>query len=196
MDLVHIDDDVIVVNKPAGLLSVPGRSEPDCAAARVQALYPEALTVHRLDMATSGLLLFARGAEAQRALSADFAERRVKKRYIALVSGQLDAPEWLSIELPLAADWPRRPMQKVDHAVGKPSLTRYRSLSREAACTRLELEPVTGRSHQLRVHLQAIGHRILGDMLYGGEPAQRLMLHACRLELPERGLHLESPPDF
>ncbi len=196
MDIVHLDGEIIVVNKPAGMLSVPGRSEPDCASARVQALHPDALVVHRLDMATSGLLLFARGAEAQRMLSADFAERRVNKRYVALVSDPLDAPDWQEIDLPLMADWPNRPLQKVDTANGKPSLTRYRTLAHGHDSTRLELEPFTGRTHQLRVHLQAIGHCILGDMLYGGEPAARLMLHACRLELPARGLCIESLPDF
>ncbi len=196
MDIVHLDDEIIVVNKPAGMLSVPGRSEPDCASARIQALHPEALIVHRLDMATSGLLLFARGPAAQRSLSADFAERRVNKRYVALVSGLVDAPDWREIALPLSADWPNRPRQQVDRANGKPSLTRYRCLGFEAGAARLELEPVTGRTHQLRVHLQAIGHAILGDMLYGGEPATQLMLHACRLEFPTRGLRVESPPDF
>ena len=196
MEIVHLDAEIIVVDKAAGMLSVPGRSEPDCASARVQALYPDALVVHRLDMATSGLLLFARGPKAQRALSADFAERRVNKRYVALVSGQLDAPQWQEIDLPLNADWPNRPLQVVDRANGKPSLTRYRALAHEGGHTRLELEPVTGRTHQLRVHLQAIGHPIVGDMLYGGEPAPRLMLHACRLELPVRSLCVESLPDF
>jgi tRNA pseudouridine32 synthase/23S rRNA pseudouridine746 synthase len=196
MEIVHLDEALIVVNKPADLLSVPGRSEPDCASARLQALYPEALIVHRLDMATSGLLLFARGTAAQRALSADFAERRVNKRYVARVAGRLEAPDWREIDLPLIADWPNRPLQKVDRERGKPSLTRYRTLAIEADGTRLELEPFTGRSHQLRVHLMSIGHPILGDMLYGGPSAPRLMLHACMLELPSRGLRLESPPDF
>lgn len=196
MDIVHLDDELIVVNKPAGLLSVPGRSEPDCAAARVQAQYPEALIVHRLDMATSGLLLFARGADAQRTLSADFAERRVRKRYVAIVEGSVEAEDWQTIDLPLIADWPNRPKQKVDTEFGKPSLTRYRSISTQDDQTRLELEPVTGRSHQLRVHLMSIGHMIVGDMLYGGRPAPRLMLHACGLELSGRGLSLESSPDF
>ncbi|HEY4080333.1 MAG TPA: RluA family pseudouridine synthase [Burkholderiaceae bacterium] len=178
MDIVHLDEELIVVDKPAGMLSVPGRSEPDCAAARVQAQFPEALIVHRLDMATSGLLLFARGAEAQRALSADFAERRVKKRYIAIVEGRVEAPDWQAIDLPLIADWPNRPRQKVDAQQGKPSLTHYRAMSAQDDQTRLQLEPITGRSHQLRVHLMSIGHTIVGDMLYGGRPAPRLM-HAC-----------------
>ncbi|XHS76782.1 RluA family pseudouridine synthase [Burkholderiaceae bacterium UC74_6] len=196
MDIVHIDDALIVVDKPAGLLSVPGRTEPDCAVTRLQQLYPEALTVHRLDQATSGLLLFARGPDAQRELSLDFAERRVNKRYVALVMGHVEDRGWQEIALPLIADWPNRPLQKVDHETGKPSLTRWRVTAHEDDCSRLELKPVTGRSHQLRVHLKSIGHPIVGDTLYGGVSAPRLMLHAAFLELPGRGLRLESPPDF
>ena len=196
MQIVHLDDELIVVNKPPGLLSVPGRSEPDCAVTRLQQQYPEALTVHRLDQATSGLLLFARGPEAQRSLSMDFEARRVGKRYIALVDGALLDDGWHEISLPLMADWPNRPLQKVDAANGKASLTRWRVLAHENAYTRLELEPVTGRTHQLRLHLQAIAHPIVGDTLYGGIRAPRLMLHAALLEMPDRGLRIESPADF
>jgi len=197
MRIVHIDDDLIVLDKPSGLLSVPGRTEPDCALTRLQQRYPEALTVHRLDQATSGLLLFARRPESQRELSLDFAERRVNKRYIALVAGALDPQVgWQDIALPLIADWPNRPMQKVDPEIGKPSLTRWRVMAQEGSHCRLELEPITGRSHQLRVHLKSIGHPIIGDTLYGGVSAARLMLHAALLELPGRGLRLESPADF
>ena len=197
MDIVHVDDELIVVNKPPGLLSVPGRSEPDCAITRLQQQHPEALTVHRLDQATSGLLLFARGPEAQRRLSMDFEARRVGKRYVALVAGVLEEDEgWQEIALPLMADWPNRPMQKVDPANGKPSLTRWRVLTVEGTRSRLELEPVTGRTHQLRVHLHAIGHAIVGDTLYGGEAAARLMLHATLIDMPDRGLRIESPPGF
>jgi len=187
--VVHRDDALVAVDKPAGMLSVPGRGadKQDCAAARVAEQWPDALIVHRLDMATSGLLVFARGAPAQRRLSMAFAGREVHKRYEAVVHGLVhhDSGE---IDLPLMADWPNRPLQKVDHH-GKPSLTRYRVLSRDEALqrTRLALEPVTGRSHQLRVHLQAIGHPIVGDELY--DPARastspRLLLHACELRLP------------
>ena len=196
MDIVHIDDELIVVNKPPGLLSVPGRTEPDCAITRLQQQYPEALTVHRLDQATSGLLMFARGPEAQRRLSMDFEARRVSKRYVALVEGALPDQGWQEIDLPLMADWPNRPLQKVDAANGKPSLTRWRVLAVESERSRLELEPVTGRTHQLRVHLHAIGYPIVGDTLYGGVSAARLMLHAALLHLPDRGLRLESNPDF
>jgi tRNA pseudouridine32 synthase/23S rRNA pseudouridine746 synthase len=198
---LHLDAQLIAVDKPAGLLAVPGRTEPDCLAARVQAIWPDALVVHRLDMATSGLMLFARGAAAQRRLGDAFAARRVHKRYVAIVGGLVDA-EAGEIDLPLAADWPRRPLQRVDHEHGRASLTRWRVLARDTAGgrTRVLLEPVSGRSHQLRVHLQAIGHSIVGDSLYGGAPAPRLMLHAAHLVLPHpadgRELQLASTPPF
>jgi tRNA pseudouridine32 synthase/23S rRNA pseudouridine746 synthase len=196
LDLVHADAHLLVIDKPAGLLSVPGRGadKQDCLSARVQHLYPDALVVHRLDMATSGLVLMARGAAMQRRLSAAFAQRQVAKRYVAVVAGRLDAPlsesgGWALIDLPLAADWPNRPRRIVDPEHGKPSQTRWRVLDYDAACdaTRLELEPITGRSHQLRVHLQALGHPILGDTLYGAADVQarapRLLLHATMLQL-------------
>jgi len=192
--IVHRDAHCIVVDKPAGLLAVPGRVDPDCVLARLQLEHPEALVVHRLDQATSGLLLFARTPQAQREFSADFAERRIAKRYVALVTGAL--AESGQCELPLNADWPRRPLQKVDHEHGKPSTTRWRVLtSNPDGVRRLELEPVTGRSHQLRVHLQALGCPIVGDTLYGGAEAPRLMLHATWLRLGD-GLELLCPPPF
>ncbi|OGS90507.1 MAG: RNA pseudouridine synthase [Gallionellales bacterium GWA2_60_18] len=200
--LVHCDDALLVADKPAGLLAVPGRGadKQDCLSARLLETFPDALVVHRLDMATSGLMLFARGMAMQRHLSQMFRERAVEKRYIAIVSGKVEAAEG-EIGLPLGADWPNRPKQKVDTASGKPSLTRYRLLGYDDATdtSRLELEPVTGRTHQLRVHLAAIGHPILGDALYGGRPAARLMLHACMLRFihPHSGtalsLHSETP---
>jgi len=203
----HLDADCLVAIKPSGLLSVPGRGEAhqDCLARRVQAHVPDALVVHRLDMATSGLMLFARGASAQRALSRAFAAREVGKRYIAVAQGRIEPPHG-EIDLPLIADWPRRPLQKVDVRTGKPSLTRYRVLETDpsADCTRLELEPVTGRAHQLRVHLQAIGHPILGDALYAPPEVQaraaRLLLHAAQLRFvhPTSGMALDirSPAPF
>jgi tRNA pseudouridine32 synthase/23S rRNA pseudouridine746 synthase len=202
-ELIYRDECLLVANKPAGLLAVPGRGEgkQDCLVARVQAEFPDALTVHRLDMATSGLILFARGAEMQSQLSRMFRERMVEKRYVALVAGKI-SPETGEIALPLIADWPNRPRQKVDHDIGKPSLTRYRLLDYDADSdtSRVELEPVTGRTHQLRVHLLAIGHPIVGDELYGGRPAERLMLHACWLSfvhpLDGRPLTLASDPPF
>jgi len=183
LDLIYRDESLIVVNKPAGLLAVPGRGadKQDCLASRVQAEFPDALVVHRLDMATSGLLLFARGAEMQRRLSHLFRERLVAKRYVAMVSGRLELLAG-EIDLPLMRDWPNRPRQKVDHESGKPSLTRYRVLAHDDGTTRVELEPVTGRTHQLRVHMAASGHPILGDALYGEEGrAERLLLHASAL---------------
>ncbi|HZT56255.1 MAG TPA: pseudouridine synthase [Burkholderiaceae bacterium] len=185
---VHVDAHCIVAVKPSGLLAVPGRGAhgQDCLAARVQAGFADALVVHRLDMSTSGLMLFARGAPSQRALSSAFAARAVHKRYVAVVHGRVDAAQG-EIDLPLGADWPNRPKQKVDRAAGKPSLTRWRVLVFDAArgTTRLELEPVTGRAHQLRVHLLAIGHPIVGDALYAPPEviaqADRLLLHASSL---------------
>lgn len=199
--VLSADDHLLVVDKPAGLLAVPGRGEAgrDCLAARVQSLQPDALVVHRLDMATSGLIVFARGPAAQRTLSIAFAERRVAKRYVALVAGTLPAEEG-RIDLPLAADWPNRPRQQVDTLRGKPSLTHWRVLERSGTHTRVALEPVTGRSHQLRVHLAATGHPIVGDALYAGEPAARLMLHATDLAFahPASGepLAFHSPAPF
>ncbi|HEY1093012.1 MAG TPA: pseudouridine synthase [Burkholderiaceae bacterium] len=199
LEVLHVDERCLALVKPAGLLAVPGRGadKQDCAAQRVQALYPDALIVHRLDQATSGILLMARGAHWQRELSIAFAERRVHKRYVALLEGHLAASGWQEVALPLLADWPNRPRQKVDLEQGKPSLTRWQVLGHEGAFTRVELEPVTGRSHQLRVHMQSLGHPIAGDALYGhADSAPRLLLHASELALPEMGLALKSAPPF
>lgn len=191
IEALYLDDTLLVVDKPGGLLAVPGRGadKQDCLSARVQARYPDALIVHRLDMATSGLMVMARGPAAQRQLSQAFAAREVHKRYIAVVAGRLDAsPEgWGTIDLPIIADWPNRPLRIVDHQIGKPSLTRWRVLGYDAigTSTRVELEPITGRSHQLRVHLRELGHPILGDALYAPPDVQarasRLLLHAASL---------------
>lgn len=195
LPIIFADGYLIAVNKPAGLLAVPGRGEgkQDCLSAQVQQQFPDALTVHRLDMATSGLIVFARGIEMQRQLSHLFQARLVRKRYVAVVSGKLE-PESGEVSLPLAADWPNRPKQKVDTATGRQSLTRYRLLGYDAATntSRLELEPLTGRTHQLRVHMAAIGHPMAGDVLYGGKPAERLLLHACLLNFahPASGANL------
>lgn len=194
----HVDDDLIVVDKPAGLLAVPGRGEAgrDCLSARVAARWPDALVVHRLDMATSGLMLFARGPAVQRQLNAAFAERRIGKRYLAVVHG-IVAADAGEIDAALAADWPNRPRQRIDAQQGRPSLTRWRVLARDADTerSRLELEPVSGRAHQLRVHLRSIGHAIVGDALYGEDAARepRLLLHAWRLALahPRDGTRLD-----
>ena len=226
LQLVAEHPTLLVFNKPAGLLSVPGKGEAlqDCLSARVQALWPEALVVHRLDMATSGLIVMARGPAAQRRLSTAFAERQTHKRYEAVVWGhlnntaaspngtgaQIDAngeeatDGWHTINLPLTVDWPNRPRSMVSHELGKPSITRWRVLEHSHNATRLALQPVTGRSHQLRVHLQALGHPILGDALYATPQAlaasPRLLLHATQLSLPEpdRGnmLHFHSAAPF
>lgn len=202
--VIFADQRLLIADKPSGLLSVPGRGpdRADCLVARVQQDYPDALAVHRLDMSTSGLLVLARGAEMHRHFSKLFRERQVDKTYIAVVAG-LIAEDAGEIDLPLIVDWPNRPRQIVDHTIGKPSLTRYKVLARDplAGTTRVELEPVTGRSHQLRVHLASLGHGILGDELYGDESrAPRLLLHATLLAFadPESGERLEfrSPPPF
>ncbi|MDI1237373.1 MAG: pseudouridine synthase [Polaromonas sp.] len=213
-DLVHADAALLVLAKPAGLLAVPGRGEDkqDCLSARVQASYPDALVVHRLDMATSGLMLMARSISIQRALGALFERRQIHKRYIAVVDGQPAAATgtgpggWSLIDLPIVVDWPRRPLRIIDAERGKPSQTRWRAVAVDAAThsTRVELEPLTGRSHQLRVHLQALGHPILGDRLYAPENVQarapRLLLHASALGFvhPVSGLPMEfdSPAPF
>ena len=196
--ILHADAALLVADKPAGLPTVPGRPVElhDCLWQRVRTQYADALVVHRLDMATSGLVLFARGIEAQRALGRAFAQREVDKRYEAVVAGTLE-DESGEIDLPLAADWPNRPRQQVDREHGKPSLTRWRVIAREAGRTRLMLEPLTGRSHQLRVHLAAIGHPIVGDALYAppeiARGAPRLLLHACALAFahPEGGQRVQ-----
>ena len=192
LETVHADDFLIAVDKPSGLLSVPGRGEDkaDCALSRAQVIYPDALTVHRLDMATSGLLLLARGKEMQRALSGLFERGEAQKRYIADVWG-VPLPAAGEINLPLITDWPRRPLQKVDREIGKPSVTRYETLSASGSFARLALTPMTGRSHQLRVHLAETGHPILGDEFYAAGEALaarlRLALHAERLAFRHPG---------
>jgi tRNA pseudouridine32 synthase/23S rRNA pseudouridine746 synthase len=207
IELLHVDEALIAANKPAGLLAVPGRGEhkADCVWARVRALHEDALVVHRLDMATSGLLLLARGPTVQRALGHAFERRQVHKTYIAVVDGLLvqDSGE---VDLPLIADWPNRPRQMVSQELGKPSLTRWRVLARDLQRqqTRVALEPVTGRSHQLRVHMAAIGHPIVGDEFYAPPAvhaaAPRLLLHAAELRFThpatQQPCSLHSPVPF
>jgi len=185
---LYEDAHLLVLVKPSGLLSVPGRGpdKQDCLSARVQAAHPEALVVHRLDQDTSGLVLMAKGIEAQRRLQRLFENRQVDKRYVAVVHGQaeggaLDTEGWHRIEGPILLDWERRPIHII-HPEGKPAQTRWRVLARGPAATLLLLEPITGRTHQLRVHLQSLGHPIVGDSLYAPEAvrdlAPRLLLHA------------------
>jgi tRNA pseudouridine32 synthase/23S rRNA pseudouridine746 synthase len=209
LEVVFADDTLIVLEKSSGLLSVPGRGEgmADSLSLRVQQQFSDALVVHRLDMATSGLIVMARGIEAQRALSAAFAERQVHKRYEAVVQGQVNAPpyDWRTIDLPIRVDWPRRPLRMID-PTGQASISQVRLLAWNASAgtSRIALEPETGRSHQLRVHLQAIGHPILGDALYApaeiAAAAPRLLLHACALgfehPLSRSKVEFHSPAPF
>lgn len=199
------DPALLAFDKPAGLLAVPGRGaeKQDCLWHRVRQRWPDALVVHRLDMATSGLMLFARSAAVQRRLGEAFAARQIDKRYLAIVAGQMPAASG-RIELPLAADWPRRPLQKVDLQHGKASITDWTLLGFdvERQTSRLLLRPLTGRSHQLRVHLAAVGHAIVGDALYAPPALQagRLMLHAQRLcfahPLDGRAVQIDCAPPF
>lgn len=206
LNILYEDDHLIVIDKPAGLLSVPGRlpEHQDSAYLRVLEKYPQAKVTHRLDMATSGILLFAKHRDAEVAMSKLFQARGVKKNYMALVQGQLSGQG--SIEVPLITDWPNRPKQKVDFDIGKPAQTLYQQLDYDAGqdISRILLEPITGRSHQLRVHLAHIGHPITGDKLYHFDAAasalNRLALHASYLafEHPLQGHHvaLESAVPF
>ena len=185
--IVYEDDDLVVIEKPAGLLSVPGRlpEHQDSAYLRVLAQFPQAKITHRLDMATSGILMFAKHRDAEVAVSKMFQARTVEKHYIALVQGQLDAEG--CVEVPLITDWENRPRQIVHFELGKPAKTLYQALSYdiETDITRVLLTPITGRSHQLRVHMQYIGHPITGDKLYHPEPTRsplkRMALHASFL---------------
>ncbi len=213
---VYEDTDILVLHKPSGLLCVPGRGpdKQDCLSARAQQRWPGALIVHRLDQATSGLVLMARHIDAQRRLGLAFEQRQVHKRYVAVVQGRMGNPgaaadgpgTWAEIDLPIAADWERRPLRVIDSVLGKPSLTRWCTEAHDetAGTTRVWLEPVTGRTHQLRVHLAAVGHAILGDALYADAQtlarSPRLLLHACDLALahPATGeaLQFHLAPDF
>ena len=194
--VVHADDQVLVVDKQAGLLSVPGRGEDraDCLIARLRGAFPTVLLVHRLDLDTSGVMVFALTPHAQRHLSKQFEERQTKKVYVARLSGRLE-PAQGRVDLPLIVDWPNRPRQKVDHAEGRPAQTDWRVVRASDAETRVRLMPVTGRSHQLRVHMASLGHPILGDPLYAtGQAAAhpRLMLHAesLRFRHPDSGVQM------
>ena len=208
VDTIYADGHLLVLSKPPGLLSVPGKGidKQDCLSSRVQKSYPDALIVHRLDMATSGLMLMARGLAMQSALSKLFENRQIYKCYVAVVEGQMNADaDWQLIDLPIVLDWLNRPLQIVK-TDGKPSQTRWRALhyDTDTNTTRVELEPITGRTHQLRVHLKALGHPILGDALYAPVALQakdaRLMLHASTLRFvhPASGepMVFENAPAF
>ncbi|MCR9124621.1 MAG: RluA family pseudouridine synthase [Rhodobacteraceae bacterium] len=198
LTILHEDATVVAIDKPAGLLSVPGRGPDlaDCLMTRLQRVFPDALLVHRLDRDTSGVMIFALTAHAQRHLGAQFEARSARKSYVALIAGHPSAASG-TVDLPLIVDWPNRPRQKVCAETGKPAVTDWRVLRHIGAHTRVRLHPRTGRTHQLRVHMQALGHPILGDSLYadaaGAAAADRLMLHAeeLRLKHPESGVALK-----
>ncbi|AUQ75958.1 RluA family pseudouridine synthase [Phaeobacter piscinae] len=193
LDILHHDAQLLVVNKPHGLLSVPGRGEhlADCLLSRLQAVFPEALLVHRLDRDTSGVMVFGVTPHAQRHLSMQFEKRSAKKAYVARLDGRLE-PRSGTVDLPLIVDWPNRPRQMVCHDTGKEAVTDWRVVKYEDTATRVRLTPKTGRSHQLRVHMLSLGHAILGDPLYAEGRAQdhpRMMLHAeeLRIKHPDSG---------
>ncbi len=206
LNVIYEDDDLIVIDKPAGLLSVPGRlaEHYDSAYARILQRYPQAKVTHRLDMATSGLLMFAKHRDAEVAVSKMFQARAVQKHYIAWVQGQLSGEG--RVDVPLITDWENRPRQMVHFELGKPAQTVYQALhyDEQQDISRILLTPITGRSHQLRVHMQYIGHPITGDKLYHPQPAQsplqRLALHARDLifQHPLQGmaLHLQAVVPF
>lgn len=205
LHVIYQDDHILVVNKPSGLLSVPGRLEEhrDSIMTRIQQQYPVAQSVHRLDMATSGIMVVALTKAAERELKRQFREREPEKSYVARVFGQLTKKAGL-IELPLICDWPNRPKQKVCHETGKAAQTEWILLEREAQSCRVLLQPITGRSHQLRVHMLALGHPILGDNFYAHPEAKalapRLQLHAQSLTIthPSFGnrMTFRQPADF
>ncbi|GAB1410074.1 bifunctional tRNA pseudouridine(32) synthase/23S rRNA pseudouridine(746) synthase RluA [Desulfovibrionales bacterium] len=186
LDILHADKDMVVVHKPSGLLSVPGRTPDlqDSVLTRVLALYPQAQAVHRLDLGTSGVLVFATRRKAEANLRQQFQDRRTRKVYLAMVHGQV-LHDHGQIDLPLICDWPNRPRQKVCPTTGKPACTDFSVVERLTQATLVRLVPHTGRSHQLRVHMAHLGHPILGDPLYGPdpEPVERLSLHAFQLGL-------------
>ena len=194
LDILYIDDDVLVVNKPSGLLSVPGKElkHHDSLELRVKIEYPNSFLVHRLDMDTSGVIIFALSKSTQRSLNLQFEKRIVKKLYEARVFGNITEDNGF-IDLPLIVDWPNRPLQKIDAKEGKSALTHWQVLDREGDVTRVALMPETGRTHQLRVHMMSLGHTILGDRFYGNVAeinlANELQLHAKDLMIihPKNG---------
>ncbi len=205
LDILYRDKDIVVLNKPCGLLAVPGRQEhmKDSLSLRVQDRFPTATVVHRLDMDTSGIMLMALNKEAHRHISKQFEKRATEKSYIAHLYGTVE-PNDGEIDLPLILDWPNRPLHIVDHENGKNALTRWKVLDRLPDYTRVVFYPVTGRTHQLRVHAQAIGHPILGDRLYAHDKAlkmaNRLLLHASMIKIlhpySKEDMTFKSEPEF
>ncbi len=198
LEILYQDEAMLILNKPSGLLTVPGKAaeHQDCLERRVQRVYPEARIVHRLDMSTSGIVVMALGLDSQRHLNRQFEQRQTEKHYIARLEGTMQAEKGV-VELPLICDWPNRPKQMVCFERGKKATTNYLVLAREHNATRVKLTPITGRSHQLRVHMQWLGHPILGDKFYasadGVLAASRLQLHAEFLALshPTSGKMME-----
>lgn len=194
--VLHEDAELLIVDKPAGLLSVPGKGEhlADCLMARIEKSFPTALLVHRLDRDTSGVMVFALSKSAQRHLGQQFERRHTKKTYVAQVAGEV-AQSSGRIELPMVVDWPNRPLQHVDFIHGKHAVTQWRRGAVKNGATRMRLMPQTGRSHQLRVHMRALGHPILGDPFYSENATEypRMMLHSESLKLrhPQGGRHME-----
>ncbi len=204
LDILHEDAQLLILNKPSGLLSVPGKGLDlaDCLLSRAQAAFPGALLVHRLDRDTSGVMVFAMTRSAQRHLGLQFEKRLVKKTYVARVFGQL-SPKSGTVDQPIIVDWENRPKQKICHETGRAARTDWRVQSFDGLSTRVRLMPLTGRSHQLRLHMQHLGHPILGDPFYADGPArdfERLMLHASELRLrhPDggRGMRFASKVPF
>lgn len=206
LEIIFQDKFLLAISKPPGLLSVPGRGEDkaDSLITRVQKVYPDARVAHRLDRDTSGLLLFPRGAKIHRQISLMFEKREMDKSYVAVVMGKLEQEQG-EVNMPLMVDWPNRPLHIVNTDNGKPATTRYKVLSFDelAHTSRIALEPLTGRTHQLRVHMQYLGHPIVGDTLYGGNAeskSTRLLLHAYTLDFthPVTGesMRLKSPIPF
>lgn len=205
--ILYQDDDLLILNKPAGLLTVPGKGpeKQDCLINRALKFNPNARVVHRLDQGTSGIVMIPLNYQTLRTMTKQFEAREIHKRYMAVVGGLLEQDEG-EVTLPLICDWPNRPLQKVCHEHGKPAHTRYQVIERDhnRKVTRVKLEPVSGRTHQLRVHMLSMGHAILGDQLYAPADllamAPRLLLHACHIHLhhPISGnfINIDCEPDF
>jgi tRNA pseudouridine32 synthase/23S rRNA pseudouridine746 synthase len=190
LDILHEDHELLFVSKPSGLLSVPGKGAhlADCLLKRVQGVFPHALLVHRLDLDTSGVMIFALTPHAQRHLGQQFEKRMTKKSYVAVVSGQLTPKEGI-VDAPIIVDWPNRPKQMICFETGRSAQTEWKVMRLDGDNTRVRLHPVTGRSHQLRVHMLSLGHPILGDPFYATDAARafpRMMLHA-------ESLHVRHP---
>lgn len=207
LDILFQDNYLIALNKPSGLLSVPGRGndKKDCMLSRLQLQYPESLVVHRLDMPTSGLILFALNKESQKQMGMLFEKKKIYKQYIAKVHGILKEKKGI-INQPLITDWINRPRQKIDYKKGKPSQTKFTLISNDSKnySSIVKLEPITGRSHQLRVHMSSLGHAILGDDIYGTvqtrNASPRLLLHAEKISfmhpITQKPININCDVDF